>query len=374
MTSNEDLFDATVRHQIGLLRVSGGVRNRVLNQLDAVEADIKVELMKQLEKGVSLKSDRLNKMLVSIKEIRGTAWDEATQTWNNEMIGVAKAEPAFMGRIAQTVAPVTFDVVLPSVAVLTDIVRSSPFEGATLKTWAGTLRKQDLDKIEQQIKIGIVQGESNQNIARRLFGTQVARGADGITALTRKHASAITRTATNHVANQARRAFATANTDIFSKEQYVATLDSRTTAVCRGFDGKTFPVGSGPIPPLHWNCRSLRIPVLDSGEMGERPARNSTEQLLKREGITTRAARRARIRELTGTVSSGTTYNDFLKRQPVAVQNDILGTTKAKLWRDGGLELPKFVDRTGSELTLSQLARAEKEAFKSAGLDPENFL
>ena len=174
------------------------------------------------------------------------------------------------------------------------------------------------------------------------------------------------------MANQARRAFAAQNADIFSEEQYLATLDSRTTPICRSLDGKTYPVDMGPIPPLHWNCRSLRVPFLGDDDMAARPEKRATKQLLDREGLTG-AARRARIRELTGQAPSGTTYVDFLKRQPVAVQDDILGTTKAKLWRKGGLSLDKFVDRNGSELTLSQLARAEKEAFKSAGLDPENF-
>lgn len=373
MTSNEELRDAVVRHQIGLLRVSNKVRNDTLKLLDATEADMKVELLVQLERGAAGNAARLRKMITSIKAQRTTAWSEVDKVWTNEMIAVATAEPIAMGKIAQTVAPVALEVVMPSTGVLVGIVRSKPFEGATLKQWSQTIAKNDLDNIERSIKIGVVQGESNQNIARRLFGTSMARGANGITALTRKHASSITRTATNHMANQARRAFAAQNADIFSEEQYLATLDSRTTPICRSLDGKTYPIDHGPIPPLHWNCRSLRIPFLGDHDMAARPEKRATKQLLDREGLTG-AARRARIRELTGQAPSGTTYVDFLKRQPAAVQDDILGKTKAKLWRKGGLSLDKFVDRTGSELTLSQLARAEKEAFRAAGLEPENFL
>jgi hypothetical protein len=36
--------------------------------------------------------------------------------------------------------------------------------------------------------------------------------------------------------------------------RFLATLDSKTTVQCAANDGKTFPVGEGPMPPLHANC------------------------------------------------------------------------------------------------------------------------
>lgn len=43
--------------------------------------------------------------------------------------------------------------------------------------------------------------------------------------------------------------------------QYSAILDDRTTDVCATLHGKIFNVGDEPIPPLHFNCRSLLIPI-----------------------------------------------------------------------------------------------------------------
>ena len=43
--------------------------------------------------------------------------------------------------------------------------------------------------------------------------------------------------------------------------QYSAILDDRTTEVCSGLHGKIFEKGSEPIPPLHFNCRSLLVPI-----------------------------------------------------------------------------------------------------------------
>ena len=43
--------------------------------------------------------------------------------------------------------------------------------------------------------------------------------------------------------------------------QYSAILDDRTSAICEGLHGKIFKAGSEPIPPMHFNCRSLLIPI-----------------------------------------------------------------------------------------------------------------
>jgi len=36
---------------------------------------------------------------------------------------------------------------------------------------------------------------------------------------------------------------------------FVATLDSHTDDICAGYDGQRFPVGDGPLPPIHPDCR-----------------------------------------------------------------------------------------------------------------------
>lgn len=43
--------------------------------------------------------------------------------------------------------------------------------------------------------------------------------------------------------------------------QYSAILDGRTSEICAGLHGKKFKAGTEPVPPLHFNCRSLLIPI-----------------------------------------------------------------------------------------------------------------
>jgi hypothetical protein len=74
-----------------------------------------------------------------------------------------------------------------------------------------------------------------------------------------------------------------------------------------------------------------------------------------------------------GNVPNDVSYNDWLRRQPAEFQSQVLGGTKAKLFRDGGMSVDKFVDRRGNELTLAQLAEQDPTAFTRAGLDPDDF-
>ena len=263
-----------------------------------------------------------------------------------------------------------------------------------MQEWAAKIRSDDLRRIDSSIRVGYLQGETPTQIAGRVVGTARLRGVDGITEITRRQATAITRTAVNFVASEARAEWIAENEDLVQEEQFVATLDSRTTPVCRANDGHRYPLGKGPRPPLHYQCRSLRVPVLDGDAMGDRPAKPSTERMLLREfaernkldkvpGERSALPRgtkgafddfsRRRVRELTGQVPAKTTYQEWLTAQSAEFQNDVLGPTRAKLFRDGGLPLEKFVDHSGEQLNLSLLASKEAAAFRAAGLDPHDF-
>lgn len=388
---NEQWLDAMIRHQIGLLRLSGSIRNRILKLLDETERDVKAEIERRLSRSMSTRSQELT--IKAIRAIRNDAWKKSAEVWREEMLELVREEPQFLATAMQTVAPVKLIAALPAVDSLRALIAHHPFEGRVLRDWSRQVARADLRRIEQGIRIGIVQGETPQQIARRVVGTVQQRGKDGLTEISRRNATAITRTAVNSFSNAAKRLFYQANSDLFSEEIYVATLDSRTTPVCRSLDGKTFPIGKGPIPPLHWNCRSLRVASFDGEAFGLRPAKPVTQQQLLREyskrhslgRITSRDAlprghkgafytfSRGRIRELTGQVDARVTYQEWLGRQSRDFQDDVLGPTRGRLFRRGGLTLDKFVNRQGDEITLAQLARRDAAAFRAAGLDPDDF-
>ena len=392
-TANEALFDALVRHQIGLLRLSGSIRNRVHRLLDATEDDIAAQITRRLANHQGLDSPaavrRLERLLARIRATRAKAWDEVTGAWVEELRELARAEPVTSAEIIRSVSPVQATLALPPAGDLAALVTSRPFEGKVLRDWAKDVARADLDRIQAQVRIGMVQGEDSRAIARRIVGTVRNRGKDGVTEITRRNAEAITRTAVNHISNRARGAFFEANKEVFSEEQYVSVLDRRTTPVCASLDGKRYPVGKGRFPPQHFSCRSIRVVVLGRELIGNRPANPTTERMLLREyaerndiaRVTKRADlprghkgkfdtfARTRKRELIGQVPAKTTYQDWLRRQTAEFQDDVLGKTKGRLFRNGGLTLDKFVDPRGKTVTLDTLRQKEAAAFRAAALD-----
>lgn len=398
-TSNERLLDALVRHQIGLLRLSAGIRRQIIELLNASEIDLRAAIESKILSiaGGDLRSPitlrRLQALEKLIREIRSAAFREATALWTDEFVSLSQEEVAFLSNATKTIVPVVLELATPDLVALRAIVTTDPFEGRTLKQWARDLERVDIDRINTQIRIGVVQGETAQQITRRVFGLSTLNGTDGVTELTRNAASSITRTATNFYANAARQLFEQANADLYDEELFVATLDGRTTAVCRAQDGRRYPLGEGPRPPLHFNCRSLRVPILTPEIIGVRPFKAGVErdyllEFAKAEGlgkITNRDSlprgykgmfdewARKRARADIGQVPATTTYDQFLKRQPASFQDSVLGKTKGKLYRQGGVDLDRFVDAAGHEYTLKELAKLDRKAFIDAGLDPSEY-
>ena len=68
------------------------------------------------------------------------------------------------------------------------------------------------------------------------------------------------RTKHTEVLNKGRLAFFE-DSGVVAAYQYSAILDDVTSDICRGLDGKVFAAGTQPVPPMHFNCRSLLIPI-----------------------------------------------------------------------------------------------------------------
>lgn len=82
-----------------------------------------------------------------------------------------------------------------------------------------------------------------------------------------RNVTTFNRTKSTDVFNRGRIGYFT-NSGIVQGYQYTAVLDNVTTEICRGLGtggengaGKFFKAGTEPIPPMHFNCRSLLIPV-----------------------------------------------------------------------------------------------------------------
>jgi SPP1 gp7 family putative phage head morphogenesis protein len=194
-----------------------------------------------------------------------------------------------------------------------------------------------ISKVNDIIKTGFITGRTNAQI------TQDIAGKNGyLDNQNRKSIKTMVRTATTHTSSLARQQTMEENDDIVIGYEWVSTLDSRTSNICKGLDGKIYKHRdkNKRYPPAHPNCRSSTAPVLD--------------QRFNVDGIvTTRASRGV---EGGQQVAADTTYYGWLKGQGAqgpkgrAFVMDVLGKERGELFLDGGLSASKFKQLTTDEL------------------------
>jgi len=68
------------------------------------------------------------------------------------------------------------------------------------------------------------------------------------------------RTKSTEVFNKGRKEFFE-ESGVVSAYQYSAILDNVTSDICSGLHGTIFEKGTEPTPPMHFNCRSVLIPI-----------------------------------------------------------------------------------------------------------------
>ena len=401
VTANDEYLDASLRHAVGLRRYGAGVTKRVRTLLEKADLEMAGRLRSRLArfkgKPVDFTSKRWKLLLKDIREARAATLLEYKKLTRAELRALAPLEAAKEAAILDSAIPIEVSFATVAADQLSAIATSKPFQGRHLREWFATLAAGDQRRLQQAIQLGMTQGDSIDTITRRVVGTRRNGYTDGILATTRRDAQAVVRTAVNHVSNAARGLVWDANSDIISAKIWTATLDGRTSHICQARDGKgTATQGNslppsveqltpaGAVPPAHINCRSVMVGFINGvGLVGKRPTVTDTRTPRRREidfraeakrtGKPIQTVRSQWADKNIGRVPSDTTYQQFLNRQDAGFQDNVLGPTKGKLFRKGGLEVDQFVDRAGNELTLSQLASTRPEAFKRAGLDPSDF-
>lgn len=370
-TSNEQIRDALIRRQTRLIRTSTSISKDMRRLLSLLDGDIKTLIQKRTApltgtrvKFGKTRTARLMAIQQAIKEIQRPTYNQIRKEMKEQMVEIATLESVFVSDTITAALPVVVNLALPNSTLFRVIATSKPFQGKIMSKHISELEKKDTDRMMDAIRVGMVEGEGPDAITRRIFGTQVGATRP----LTKKNVDSIVRTATNFIANQARQETYVANRNIIPEELYVATLDGSTTLQCMGLDGQVFPVGEGPVPPVHWGCRSTRVPHVAPLTFGTRSATAASKKDLAGR---TKAEQRKIINDLTGDVPASESYQKFLKKQTAGFQNDQLGINRAKLFRKGGLQLDQFTDKQGKTITLKDLRGDHPEAFIKAGLPDE---
>lgn len=232
-----------------------------------------------------------------------------------------------------------------------------------------TFLKQNTDTATKAINgaiwDGYTSGLNNQQILKQIRGTfnRTTKMYEGglLQGRVRAQADALVRTGTNHFSNQARDRTYQANTDILDTRILIATLDSRTTLLCRGRDLKEWDINDKTYPrlPFHFNERSVYIVSVSGSDPLKGKIPTNGGKIVDGKLVTKK-----------GVIDAETTMNSWLRGQPKEFVVDSLGKKRAELFLTGKLSIDKFTDLTGRTLTLDELrlTSAGRKAFKK--IDP----
>jgi SPP1 gp7 family putative phage head morphogenesis protein len=381
------------RNAIDLNRYSNSVARRIINAYNDIIVDATNQLRTIDELAAPVKAARLRAILAQLKDSLATWAGDATELTATELQGLAELQSEFVTEELRKALPagartavntveispqfaqsvVTTDPTQLNVVALSDdlfaAVQGAPqtfsltaAQGATItlpngevvsKAFRGIAVDQ-AERFSQVVRQGLLTGETTPDIAKRLIGSlqfgeraktvgQLVAAGGQATAVADNQVMALVRTSINQVANSASQQVYEANQDITKKYRYIATLDTRTSAICRALDGREFEYGKGPMPPQHFNCRSTTVPIIDP-------------DILPPSTTATRASK-------DGQVPINQSYGEWLAKQPRSVQAEALGPEKVpyfnRLANKYGPRnaIAKLVRDDGSEVTLEQLRK-----------------
>jgi SPP1 gp7 family putative phage head morphogenesis protein len=351
--TNAAPVDTAIRHQVYLERVSTHIAGEVQAGVILIGPEM-VNLLGQLSDDLSSLSPKtFGSVLAEAKAANTQLMLDAVANLAPQLADIAQYETEFTGR---ALGGITRGVRIRSLkagqAYKAALEQPIPATGEMLDGFIKDWTKKEAASVGQVISKGYTQGWTNDQILQAVRGTRKANYADGIVARVGRNADAVVRTSVQHVANTARRETWAKNSDIVKWEIVIATLDSRTTQQCRSLDHKRFPLGEAPKFPLHIRCRTTT-----AGDVDDKYA-------FLDEGATRSAE--------FGPVDQDMTYYQWLGKQPQAFQDDAIGPTRAKLFRDGGLSADEFarlnLGRNFEPMTLDEMRKKEPNAFKRAGL------
>lgn len=246
LTANERLADASIRHALHIERLGAGEERRVRGMLRRVHDDLVSIILDRLDRMIARAPDqtglwttaRYAQMMARVSDVLREGHASVREELAMSLQEIGLAEVAYQGRLIADVMPFDVDLTLPGSREIRNIVRTRPFRGKLLWEWWGEQTVAVRRNIDTSLRVGLIEGESVTQIVSR-----IRREGGGVLPTSRRNMGAVVRTAVNHVSTAARSETAKANDDIVKGEQFVATLDSRTTLQCFPGSTRVLPIG-----------------------------------------------------------------------------------------------------------------------------------
>lgn len=339
------LSETIISHQIWLQRLGTQTASLSIPFVNKMRAEVRDAVLKFGDDARTVK--KLNKMLASLDGVLSDVTGDWKNTIEKSLREIADYENKWFIHTLQDNTKAKTFITAPTAEELWSRIKFAPLALSNaplvlndlLSGWGDNER----NRLLRGVQTGFVQGQTTRQIVSGVAG------AGGLADISERNVMTVVRTAVSHVSNTARDEVYSSNNDIVQKYQWVSTLDSRTSTVCKSRDGQKYVIGKGPMPPAHPNCRSTTIPIIEDDFL---------------DFLDEGAVRAARGANGGTQVDASTSYYDFLKQQPAWFQDEALGPVRGKIFRNSGISTEEFrvisVDGFGRPLTLQQMADLDK--------------
>tara|TARA_R110002111_G_scaffold44030_8_gene80262 strand:- start:5691 stop:6827 length:1137 start_codon:yes stop_codon:yes gene_type:complete len=355
--TTERLINQSTRHGIYTQRFAGRLANLFDPYLERLIREFKLIMMDAPETTQSIR--RINQLVTQWRNASLAIYSE----YNDDVL-FAELKPFShnesqweLDNLKSVVKSPSVTLVAPAPVQVWAAINAEPLifpdsNGVkTLESFIKDWEKAQIEVVGNIVRTGFLTGRTTGQIVQDIAGKN-----GYLTNQNRASIKAMVRTSTNHISNYARAETLKDNDDIVIGYQIIATLDGRTSTICRHHDnGRVYNKGliiwadgtkvkttSKPMPAFHPSCRTSIIAILD-----------------ERYAIDDSAATRASKGVNGGQQVSATKFGySWLKEQGsmgkagLEFVQDVLGKERGSLLVNGGLSAKQF-----QKLTIDELFR-----------------
>jgi hypothetical protein len=251
MTSvNELMQSEAIRHQTEIRKYTNAEVLKILAVLNRADRRMLAELAERLERmsPATFTMERLEAMLTSVRMLSAEATRQAQGEFGADLRDFVSYEAEYQTMMLTAHVPVQVSIAAVNAEAAYAAAMARPFQGVLLRDVWQDLDARKMKIVRQTIAQGFVESKTTDQVIRELRGTRAKGYADGLLEAPRKEVEAVVRTALSHTAGMVQDRAAEANADIIKAVKWSATLDLRTSKICRPRDGKLYhPVTHKPI-------------------------------------------------------------------------------------------------------------------------------
>ena len=261
------------------------------------------------------------------------------------ILDVEKLIETVSNRTVEAMSSAGIPTTAPTAETLRSLSQGILIEGSPLAAWWDKQAVDTAFRFAGAVRNGVLLGETNEQIVRRVAGEQ------GVIGISRRNARTLVHSSIMTAANRARLETFRKNAKYAQGVRWLASLDSHTCMRCAALDGKGWDFDGRPIghklqfqvPALHANCRCVLSVI---------PARKALDEIFPGLADDIEAARD----RATAQGPQKVTMTEWLQRNADAAE-EILGKRRVELFKKGELTLSELVTKGGRQKTLAELNR-----------------